>query len=169
VTASNLCPRCFAPLGEGKRQTYPYPGLPQVEIRDVEMFQCARCGEQVVRFENMIELHREIAAGIIQKAASLTGREVRFLRQLIGQTGAQFAATMGVDRSTVSRWENDALAIGQQSDRLLRSLAVHKLDAEPSDDVKLDLLELLPRTATEAPRPTSLHLAAENGRWRRVA
>jgi hypothetical protein len=37
--------------------------------------------------------------------------------------GSTFASHIGVDRSVLSRWENDREKIGTQSDRLIRTVA----------------------------------------------
>jgi DNA-binding transcriptional regulator YiaG len=50
------------------------------------------------------------------------GDEVRQIRKRLGLTQVQFAALVGVHAITVSRWENDALAIREPTAKLLRLL-----------------------------------------------
>lgn len=63
------------------------------------------------------ELHNLIAAQLIKKAGRLTGKELRFLRVLMGLSQAGLANLHGVSENAVSLWErhgkvpraNDAL------------------------------------------------------------
>jgi DNA-binding transcriptional regulator YiaG len=52
--------------------------------------------------------------------------EVRFLRKHLGWSGADFAAHMGVDPTTVSAWENERKPFGTSSDRLLRLIVARQ-------------------------------------------
>ncbi|HUH03867.1 MAG TPA: helix-turn-helix transcriptional regulator [Kofleriaceae bacterium] len=48
------------------------------------------------------------------------------MRKALGWSSLDLADTLGVDASTVSRWENGKQDIGPQADRLLRLLVVHE-------------------------------------------
>jgi len=68
---------------------------------------------------------------------------VRFLRKHVGLTAEKFSQLLHVDKTTVSKWENDDDKVGAQSDRLIRVLSTildPNLRAEQQKAV-----ELLPR------------------------
>ena len=89
----------------------------------------------------MTELHRVIAMAVIHKPARLSSAEVRYLRKYLGWSGQDFAEHMGVDPSTVSKWENDKEAIGAPSDRLLRLLVARRAPVEEYADDELTKIE----------------------------
>jgi DNA-binding transcriptional regulator YiaG len=67
---------------------------------------------------------RVIALRLIEKRCHLTGDEIRFLRKYLGMTGDQFCRLLHVDRTTLSKWENNNDPIGPQSDRLIRAVVM---------------------------------------------
>ena len=50
-------------------------------------------------------LHLAIAQNLIEKKSSLTGKEFRFLRTLMGTSQIGIAGMLGVQEQSVSRWE----------------------------------------------------------------
>jgi transcriptional regulator with XRE-family HTH domain len=74
-------------------------------------------------------------------------------------SGTDFAAVVGVDKSTVSRWESraDPAPMSPQSERLLRVLVLS------GKSVRSDGLEECGRAA---PSSTGLLFAHDSGRWR---
>lgn len=83
---------------------YTESGLDNVLIRGVD-FLTDDAGEQVVTIRNIAGLHRAIAAGIVTKAGSMTGKELRFLRTEMGMTQAELAAIVHREPLAMSRWE----------------------------------------------------------------
>jgi transcriptional regulator with XRE-family HTH domain len=67
---------------------------------------------------------KTLVVATIAKPYRLTGEEVRFLRKYLRKTAAEMAQLLHVDKTTVSKWENEDDPIGEQSDRLLRVIAV---------------------------------------------
>ena len=63
-----------------------------------------------------------LANAVIRKSGRLSGSEARFLRKHPGYSGSDFAAMIGTDKATVSRWETDKQPIGQQTDRRYQTL-----------------------------------------------
>jgi putative zinc finger/helix-turn-helix YgiT family protein len=118
-----------------ERVRYVASGLPNVWLDGIEVRRCSVCKEQVEVIPSVEKLHRAIGLVVVKKPARLTGAEVRFLRKLLGYSGADFARHIGVDPTVVSKWENDQQPIGEQSDRLLRMMVVHghPLEAYPLD------------------------------------
>jgi putative zinc finger/helix-turn-helix YgiT family protein len=113
-------------------ETYLYKesGLPNVALVGVEVRRCPSCGHHELVLPRVTELHQLLAQAVIHKKARLSGAEVRFLRKVLGWSGADFARHMGVDPSTVSNWENDKTPIGPSSDRLLRLMVAREAPVE---------------------------------------
>jgi transcriptional regulator with XRE-family HTH domain len=99
-------------------------GLDNVMLRQVEVLKCEKCGSITPVLSKINQLMHVIAAALVLKPSGLTGREIRFLRKHIGLTGEQFGRKLGLTKEHVSRIENDKHPAGQQTDRLVRYLAV---------------------------------------------
>jgi DNA-binding XRE family transcriptional regulator len=50
----------------------------------------------------------------------LSGREVKFFRNVLDMTQTAFATAMDLTSESVSRWENDARGVGEACERLTR-------------------------------------------------
>jgi putative zinc finger/helix-turn-helix YgiT family protein len=86
---------------------YTESGLDNVHVEGVEVYECPSCDERIVSIPAVPRLNTLIGKFLIEKNAMLTGREIRFLRKNAGLSAKRFARLIGVDSSTVSRWEND--------------------------------------------------------------
>jgi putative zinc finger/helix-turn-helix YgiT family protein len=148
-----------------QKETHLYTecGLPNVVLSGVDVRRCKECGAFELVLPNVAELHRVIAHDVIKKPAFLSGAEVRFLRTYLGWTGADFAEHIGVDPSTVSKWENDKDPIGMQSDRALRLMVLHRA---PVADYSLDELKKI--ESRRAPARV-MKLRSKNHGWELTA
>lgn len=113
-----------------KNHRYTESGLSNVVLQDVEVRSCPHCGDEQIVLPRITELHRAIALAVVRTNARLRSEEVRFLRKYMGLSGSDFAARMGVDPATVSRWENGHDPIGPLADRLLRLMVVRDRPVE---------------------------------------
>jgi putative zinc finger/helix-turn-helix YgiT family protein len=159
------CRTCGKAETTTSRETYLYTesGLPNVTLVGVDVRRCAACGAHEVLLPRVEDLHRVIARAVVHKPARLSGAEVRFLRKSLGWSGADFAKHLGVDPSTVSKWENDKEPIGPTSDRALRLMAVH---GKPVDEYALD--ELM-KIEDERRPPVELRVSRRIDGWAPVA
>lgn len=66
-------------------------------------------------------LHRAIARGLVNKAAKLTGSELRFLRKEMGLSQAKLALILGNEDQTVALWEKRGTQ-PKIADRFVRAL-----------------------------------------------
>ncbi|MBI4800211.1 MAG: helix-turn-helix domain-containing protein [Desulfarculus sp.] len=114
------CPSCSTEmtcrLGEHQ---YSESGLRGVYLSDVELWECP-CGERAVGIPAVPELHRLLGQELVRKRSLLDGAEIRFLRKNLGLAAKDFADLLGVDKATVSRWENDKQGPDRSTDRLIR-------------------------------------------------
>ena len=94
-----------------------------VTLKNVEQVKCSKCGNADVVIPRLAQVMRTLAHAVIHKPYRLRGEEVRFLRKYLGMTGADFSALLKVDKTTLSKWENNDDPVGDQSDRLIRAVA----------------------------------------------
>ena len=99
-------------------------GLSWVTLHGIELIQCEHCGNEDPIIPRVNDLMRVLAVALIAKPYRLTGEEIRFLRKYMRKTAAEVAQLLHVDKSTISKWENDEDPIGEQSDRLFRVITV---------------------------------------------
>ncbi len=119
------CSNCGAPA-KVVRGTYELKdiGLKRVVLRGIEIVTCPKCGNQDPMIPNMNALMRTLALAVVKKPYRLTGEEVRFLRKYLRLTGEEFSRLIHVDKTTLSKWENNDDRLGDQSDRLIRLVAL---------------------------------------------
>ena len=99
------CPACGQQM-ECREETVPYTdaGLENIYVEGAQVCRCA-CGESMVGFKALPELHRRIGERLLTKAALLTGPEIRFLRKNMRLKGLELASLLGVEPATVYRLE----------------------------------------------------------------
>jgi DNA-binding transcriptional regulator YiaG len=106
-----------------------------VILEDIELLQCVTCGNVDPVIPKLGPLMRTLAKAVIEKPYPLRGGEVRFLRKHLAKTGEEFAKLLHVDKTAISKWENDATPIGDQSDRLIRLIAAGLIENFKKADV----------------------------------
>jgi len=137
-----------------------------VLLKNVEMIECGKCGNVEVVIPQISKLMRLLALAVILKPYRMTGGELRFLRKFTNRTGAEFAKVIKVDKTTLSKWENSDDPIGEQSDRLIRTVVLglaEGLQAELSNVVmNFDRItsEVRPVTIEADPKTLSYEYAA---------
>jgi DNA-binding transcriptional regulator YiaG len=99
-------------------------GLSNVVLQGIEIVKCPKCKNEDPIIANMSGLMRALVLAVIEKPYRLTGEEVRFLRKYLRLTGEEFSRLIHVDKSTLSKWENNDDRVGDQSDRLIRLVAL---------------------------------------------
>lgn len=98
-------------------------GIPAVVV-NMEKAVCGSCGNVDPVIAHMDDLMRTVALAIVCSPAGLRGRDVRFLRKYMRKTAEEFGKLLNVDKTTVSKWENEHDPVGDQSDRLIRLTAI---------------------------------------------
>lgn len=103
------------------KEVYHYTecGLDNIYLGNIEMYTCV-CGEVVAVIPDSTEVNASIGLWLIKKKTLLCGNELKFLRKNAGLNAKSFAEYIGVNKSTLSRWENDKQSIDKSNDRLVR-------------------------------------------------
>jgi putative zinc finger/helix-turn-helix YgiT family protein len=120
-----ICSECGGEQVTVNRGSYHFKesGL-NVVLHGIEIAKCGACGDESPLIPRMNDLMRTIALAVIAKRYGLCGEELRFLRKYLGMTGDDFCRLIHVDRTTLSKWENNDDKIGRQSDLLIRSVTL---------------------------------------------
>lgn len=129
-----------------------------VLIHGLTQYRCEECGETFTPIPTPIKLNEFIGQTICKENKGLLlPSEIKFLRKTMGLKAKELASMMGVDPSTVSRWENGAKEIGESNDRLLRT--IFSLFAKQEDgSAVLESLRDLPRPRKEVKEPRVLSI-----------
>ena len=111
-------------------------------------------GDEVITIANVGGLHRAIARAIVEHAAGISGKELRFLRTEMGMTQAELAKVVHHDAQSVARWEKSECPITPTAEALIRLLAIERLKL----DVHHETIEKLSErcVAGAAPQPINI-------------
>jgi transcriptional regulator with XRE-family HTH domain len=101
-------------------------GLRDFVLLDIEMIKCGKCGNVDPVLFRVDELMHLAAVAILQKPYRLQGEELRFLRKHVDLGQEEFAKLLRVDKTTLSKWENNEDPIGVQSDLLARAMVISR-------------------------------------------
>lgn len=117
-----LCKNCNRGRLKPQQGLYHYTecGLPNIYLENIEWHQCPKCGAKEARIPMIGQLHRCIAWRIVAKPALLSGKEIVFLRKMLGYPQNEFADLLGVSPVVLSRWETEARKHSAANDRLVR-------------------------------------------------
>jgi DNA-binding transcriptional regulator YiaG len=151
MTCSNCGEKAEVVRGE---YDFKDSGLPVV-LEGIELLKCDACGNVDPIIQKLSKIMRLIALAIIRKPYRLTGAEVRFLRKFLHMNGADFSALLKVDKTTLSKWENDAIEIGGQTDRLIRTIVIGL--AEGLEGELKDVIEQFTKISDEI-RPAKIRM-----------
>jgi YgiT-type zinc finger domain-containing protein len=124
-TRETPCNECGS-MANVYRGTYQFneSGLKNVILSGIELIQCPSCGAVDPVIPHVNELMRLLALAVISQPYRLHGNEVKFLRKFIGKSGREFCELLHVNKSTLSKWENDDKPVGPGNDRLIRAIVL---------------------------------------------
>jgi DNA-binding transcriptional regulator YiaG len=119
------CSNCSKPanVAHGNYQ-FKESGLENVILCGIELIKCDHCGNEDPIIPGIDDLFRTIALALVTKPYGLAGEEVRFLRKYMGLTGDRFSRLLHIDKTTLSKWENNDDPVGTQSDLAIRMLTM---------------------------------------------
>jgi DNA-binding transcriptional regulator YiaG len=101
-------------------------GLRDVTLLDINLIKCAKCGNVDPILSGVDDVLDLLAVAVLQKQYRLEGAELRFLRKHVGLNQEEFSKLMHVDKTTLSKWENDEDQIGIRSDLLARTVVISR-------------------------------------------
>jgi DNA-binding transcriptional regulator YiaG len=93
-------------------------------------------GDHFIMIPNVNGLHKAIAAAIVNRHASMSGRELRFLRTELGMTHAELAAMLHQTVQEVNRWEGCESPIDANAEAVIRLYAIQVLQLADAPNVK---------------------------------
>src|SRR5262249_34268170 len=107
---------------------------------------------------DVMALEAAMAVARVTVSTKLSGEEIRFLRKALGMKAVDLAKFLDVTPETFSRWENGAIPISTNAERILRLRVVHALRLKtpgvPAKDEDILSMSFTPiRSSTE---PTTL-------------
>lgn len=95
-------------------------GLDNVYLENIPVYECS-CGISYPSIFRVPRLNDLIARTLLEKPALLGGKEIRFLRKNIYLSSKAFSKTLGIGKTTLSKWENDVQQHSEKNDRLIRA------------------------------------------------
>lgn len=101
---------------------YTLGGLPRLRLIGITVHRCPKCSFDVPSIPQIEGLHRLITLQLLRKPAPLDGEEIRFLRKRIGLSQTLFARYLQMHQESLSRIERGERAIGDTTERWLRSV-----------------------------------------------
>ncbi len=176
----HYCSECEQEMEE-TRGDYPFPesGLSNVLLKKIPLLRCSNCGNVEPIIHRAKALMRTLALAVIHKRGCLCGEEVRYLRKHVRWKSLDLAKYLGVDKTTVSKWENNDKPVGPSNDRLIRLLAYLQIIREDltsaeahkqrllSDELRPDALaKMLDIKRTGAITCARIAIADEDGEYR---
>ncbi len=122
------CPTCATEMGK-KHAAYQYKesGLENIWLEDCLMYLCPTCNITMPMLPSSDLTTKAITLGLVRQKGRLDGDSIVFLRKSMGLKAAELADVLGVDRVTVSRWENNKQEIEAFYDFRLRMAAIDRI------------------------------------------
>jgi transcriptional regulator with XRE-family HTH domain len=114
-------------------------GLRDLVLLGIELIKCGKCGNVDPVLFQVDELMHIAAVAILQKPYRLGGEELRFLRKHIDLSQEEFARLLRVNKTTLSKWENNEDPIGIQSDLWARTVVMSRdkrLEKRAADHIR---------------------------------
>lgn len=120
----NRCDNCGGEYQTLTGQTVHFSqalsGMENVYLENMMVDKCNQCGDVSPYFPSSDEFFNTIARAIVLQPFPLRGGAIKYLRKNRKTKAKDFAAMLGIDPATLSRWEDDKQVRNPQNDRLIR-------------------------------------------------
>lgn len=105
---------------------YPYTesGLDHLMLLNIEERRCTTCDESAAAIPKLAPLHRAVGVTLSSKPSLLTGKEISFIRKLLGLSEEEFAVRLYASPQDVTYWEKEDICSWAATDRLIRTLLI---------------------------------------------
>jgi len=160
-----ICDNCNGNVVVKTGQNYHYimSGLDNVYLENIQTEVCESCGQVTPYIPRMALLHKVIATVLVLKPRHLTGKEIRFLRKERRKKAKDWAALLGVEPETLSRWENEEKQPSKSLDHLIRLLYCRVFEEQENQLFKEHMLNHFSNLAEEENLPIpELYINAMN-------
>jgi DNA-binding transcriptional regulator YiaG len=138
------CHRCNAQMVTAEeRYRYIESGLTNIFINRCVTHSCPKCNIRMAVLPDSETAAREIVRTLVLQKRRLDGQAVLFLRKAMRLKAAELAGILRVDRVSVSRWENNQVAIDAINDFRLRLTAVDRVIGCSGQKQEVDVLKML--------------------------
>lgn len=139
-----ICHRCHSAMQMSlERYQYRESGLENVFIDRCIIHTCEKCNIRMAVLPDSETAAREILRTLVLQKRRLDGQSILFLRKVMRLKAVELASVLRVDRVSVSRWENNQVAIDAINDFRLRMAAVDRVIARPAQREEADVLKML--------------------------
>jgi transcriptional regulator with XRE-family HTH domain len=108
---------------------YTASGLDNVTLVGLKNV-CDDDGDECITIPNINGLHKAIANAIVTHPRGMSGKELRFLRTLMGKTQAELGAEVHRDGQEVGRWERGEHPLDPNAEAVIRVMAKEYLGLE---------------------------------------
>ena len=108
---------------------YTASGLDNVTLVGLENV-CDDDGDECITIPNINGLHKAIANAIVTRPRGMSGKELRFLRTLMGKTQAELGAEVHREGLEVGRWERGEHPLDPNAEAIIRVMAKEHLGLE---------------------------------------
>ena len=117
------CPRCRGEEFKSTLALAPRTIAGHRFTASLAAAECQHCGERYFESKPLMAFDRAVAAKLLE-AGVTTPDALKFLRNMTGLQGKEFAELLGVRRETVSRWEQGKRPVDRATYALLRQIVL---------------------------------------------
>lgn len=157
-----ICSKCNVEMVEKRveKRQFAESGLDGLYLRNWPSLVCPKC--EISCPVMSLEISGIVGNCLLGKPIRFSGDEILFFRKDLGLKGIDFAEALGVERETVSKWENDSEQIDHKSDFAIRMMYLlkHIREYPKFTDFKQSLDKLLRHYfyVTERTNPTEISI-----------
>jgi transcriptional regulator with XRE-family HTH domain len=142
------CPECNELLKkELSLYRYKESGLDNVYLENTPVYKCS-CGISFPSIFRLPRLNELIAEALLFKPTLLDGKEIRFIRKNMRLSSKNFAKKLGIEKTTLSKWENNTQPHRESYDRFIRSLCLIYKGVTKDSLKKFDRIQIKKRNVS---------------------
>jgi transcriptional regulator with XRE-family HTH domain len=105
---------------------YTASGLENVTLVGLKNV-CDDDGDECITIPNINGLHKAIAKAVVTHPRGMSGKELRFLRTLMGKTQAELGSEVHREGLEVGRWERGESPLDPNAEAIIRVMAKEQL------------------------------------------
>lgn len=153
------CVECGGKLGSVQTEEVFTVGEHKISM-ELPARRCTVCGELYVAGDDAERAELMVAAQLLSMGID-TGAAFRFMRKSLGLRAADLADLLNLDAATVSRWENEKVAVDRAALATLAAATSERLSGQ--GDATLDRLRTLREGKRAAREIRAIHEPRRGG------